>query len=141
MLEILNSLQSIQPHRLAVMERWGDRLAVQPNDYCDILRRTKFVPCLRGAKALESFRFYEALEHGAIPVYVPADSHQCADEMRAMYGDVPFLAIPAWSEASNILPKLASQPAVMEAHRQKVMAWWTAKKAAVRDSIKAALQA
>jgi hypothetical protein len=140
--ETLNALQQVQPHRLALMQKWGDKLAIQPADYCDMLRKTKFVPCLRGFKALESFRFYEALEHGAIPVYVPGDSHQCADEMRATHGsDVPFLAIPAWSDASNILPKLAANPAVMEEHRQKVVAWWVSKKAAVRESIKAALQA
>jgi GR25 family glycosyltransferase involved in LPS biosynthesis len=138
--ETLNMLHKIQPSRIASMNRWGDKLALQPREYCDMLRQTKFVPCLRGAKALESFRFYEALEHGGIPVYVPTESHQCADEMRAMYGnDLPFIAIPVWSEASNILPKLASNPAVMEEHRQKVMAWWSAKKAAVRESIKAAL--
>ncbi len=138
--EVLNSLQSIQPHRVATMGRWGDPLAMQPREYCDMLRQTKFVPCLRGARALESFRFYEAVEHGAIPVYVPAESHQCADEMRATHGaDVPFLAIPAWSEAPNILPKLAANAEVMEAHRRRVLEWWEAKKAAVRQSIKAAL--
>ena len=138
--EILNSLQTIKPHRLATMERWGDPLALQPRDYCEMVRQTQFVPCLRGARALESFRIYEALEHGAIPVYVPADSHQTADEMRAMYGaDLPFLAIPSWSEAPNILPKLAANVAVMEAHRRRVLEWWDAKKAAARSSIKAAL--
>jgi hypothetical protein len=105
-----------------------------------MLRQTQFVPCLRGAAALESFRFYEAVEHGAIPVYVPADSHQCGDEIRAIHGvDLPFIAIPKWSEASNILPKLAANPVVMEGHRRRLQEWWTAKKAAVRESIKTAL--
>ncbi len=138
--ETLRALQAVQPHRLETIAAWGDKLALEPRAYCDMLRNTKFVPCLQGAKALESFRFYEAMEHGAIPVYVPAESHNCTDEMRAEHGaDVPFIAIPAWSEASNILPRLAANPAVMEEHRQRVAAWWFAKKAAVRQSIKEAL--
>jgi hypothetical protein len=59
--------------------------------------------------------------------------------MKAMYGSHPFLAIPSWSEASNILPKLASNPAVLEEHRQRVLAWWSAKKNEVRANIKKAL--
>lgn len=138
--ETLAALKPLEPHRVATMPAWGAPLAMQPREYCDMLRQTKFVPCMRGSTALESFRFYEALEHGAIPVYVPAESHQCPDEMRATYGATPpFLAIPAWSEASNILPKLVSNPAVMEEHRRRVLEWWVAKKAAVGESIKAAL--
>lgn len=137
--EILNSLQSVQPHRLAVMERWGDPLALEPRAYCEMMRNTKFAPCLRGSGAQESFRFWEALEHGAIPIYVPLAGGDQPDEMRSMCADHPFLAIPSWEEAIRVLPQLAANPALMEEHRQKVLGWWSAKKAAVRESIKAAL--
>jgi hypothetical protein len=53
-----------------------------------------------------------------------------------MYGNHPFLAIPSWSEASNILSRLASNPDVMEAHRQKVVDWWVAKKAEIRKNLR-----
>jgi hypothetical protein len=91
---------------------------------------------LRGAKALESFRLYEALEAGAIPVYVPSESNGCADEFREMYGPShPFLAVPSWAEAAQALPRLAANPAVMEEHRARVGTWWSAKKAEVAAKI------
>jgi hypothetical protein len=96
-----------------------------------MLRDAKFVPCFRGFRALESYRIYEALEHGAIPIYVPGESYGSADELRELYGVHPFLGFPSWVKAAEMLPLLAKQPAVMEKHRQTLAAWWAAKKADV----------
>ena len=138
--ETLNVLTQSGPHFLRTNQKWGDPVSVPAPEYCEMLRKTKFVPCLRGFHALESFRIYEALEHGAIPVYVPTESDGCSDEMRQMYGaDHPFIAIPSWEEATKVLPTLAANVDIMELHRQKVAAWWVAKKDELRKNIKAAL--
>ncbi len=136
---ILDQLKTLEPHKVATMAKWGDVPALQPTEYCEMLRNTKFVPCLRGFCSLESFRIYEALEHGCIPVYVPGDSYNCPDELQALYGSHPFLAIPSWAEAPSILTKLMGNPAVLEPYRQKVMDWWTHTKDQVRTKIAAAL--
>jgi GR25 family glycosyltransferase involved in LPS biosynthesis len=138
--EGLAALESVVPYMSKPIAKWGDSHAVGGSEYCEMLRNSKFVPCFRGFKALESFRVYEALEHGAIPVYVPAESDGCADEFREMYGTGhPFIAVPSWKEAASVLPALANNADVMEAHRQKVVAWWSQKKDELRRSIKTAL--
>jgi hypothetical protein len=131
----LDALREVKPHREQTMEKWGDRLALESEAYCEMLRNTQFVPCMKGSAALESFRMYEALEHGAIPFYIPSESQNCADEIQAMYGSSPILSIPSWKEASSVLPTLASNPSVMEEHRQKLQTWWRSQKDALRAKI------
>lgn len=114
---------------------WGAPAVQEGETYCQTLANSKFVPCMRGSVALESFRVYEALEHGAIPVFVPAESHNCADEFREMYGDHPFLAVPSWSEAATVMKRLEGATNVMEEHRQKVVAWWRDRKMQVIQKI------
>jgi hypothetical protein len=137
--ETLETLKTVEPNFVKTMVKWGDPMAVDSRAYCQMLRDTKFAPCLRGFKALESYRIYEAMEHGCIPVYVPSESNGCADEFGEMYESTPFLAIPSWAMAAEALGKFAQQTDAMEALRQRVADWWNAKKEAMHQSIKKAL--
>jgi hypothetical protein len=68
---------------------------------------------------------YEALEHGAIPVYVASESpHGMSDEYKALFQKCPLLAFPSWEAAATILPKLAENTEVLEKHRKTVLDWW-----------------
>lgn len=141
-LEALTALRDVEPHLERTIMRWGDKPALDAHGYCDAMRRTKFVPCMSGSCALESFRVYEALEHGAIPVYVPAESNGTTDEFREMYGsDHPFLPIPSWEAAPALLKQFAAaDERVMEEYRQRCLKWWAAKKTALMERIKALVQ-
>jgi len=114
---------------------WSTPAAVEAQEYNTILRNTKFVPCFRGSAALESYRFYEALEQGAIPIYVASESHNTSDEYHELFGKHPFLAFPSWQTAADTLPLLASQTELMEKHRQSLVTWWNERKAEVRAKI------
>lgn len=68
-------------------------------DYCDILKRSKYVLCPRG-KGPTSYRVQEALQYGAIPVYIK-------DETKDKYGidagqdiskDIILKVINEWEE-------------------------------------------
>jgi hypothetical protein len=90
---------------------------------------------MRGSAALESFRLYEALEHGSIPIYVPSESSRCRDEFTEIYGKHPFLGFPNWSAVADYLPKLVAQPAIMEKHRLQLQTWWNEKKTEYRATL------
>jgi hypothetical protein len=128
----LSLLRSVAPNREEAKETWDSPSALDAQAYNDMLRTSKFVPCFRGARSLESYRIYEALEQGAIPIYVPAESHGCDDEWRQVMGSHPFLGFPSWTKAAELLPMLISQPDAMERHRLACVDWWTKKKAEVR---------
>lgn len=132
--EALDMLNSVKPNTVRSNPTFGaDQL--EGTDYIELLRNSKFVPCFRGSFALESYRLYEALEHGAIPIYVPGESNTTADELRELFGPHPFLGFPSWESASSLLPKFATQNDTMEKHRQSLMMWWSNKKAEVKASI------
>jgi hypothetical protein len=116
---------------------WSSPVAVEAQDYNTLMQQTQFVPCFRGSVALESYRFYEALEQGAIPIYVSEESHNTGDEYYEVFGKHPFLGFPSWERVAETLPILAMQPDVMEGHRQTVMKWWKETKEAVRAKITA----
>jgi hypothetical protein len=126
--EALELLHAVKPYKETCKQSWNSPESVKAPEYNDLLRNSKFVPCMRGSTALESYRLYEALEHGAIPIYVPTESSKCSDEYSEIYGKHPFLGFPSWSEAASYLPKLCEQTEIMEKHRQQLMSWWSTKK-------------
>lgn len=107
---------------------------LEAQEYNDLLRNTQFVPCFRGFYSLESYRLYEALEQGAIPIYVPGESQGCLDEWREALGSHPFLGFPSWARAAELLPVLVNQKDAMEKHRRTCQTWWLAKKAELRNA-------
>jgi len=128
----LATLRSVSPHVEKSKASWDSTPALEPPAYNDLLRTTKFVPCFKGSRSLESYRLYEALEQGAIPIYVPAESSGCSDEWRELLGSHPFLGFPSWAKAAELLPMLCTQTEAMERHRLACAEWWEVKKAEVR---------
>jgi hypothetical protein len=113
-------------------ETWESPYPQDGPAYIDCLRKSKFVPCFAGSAALESYRLYEALEHGAIPIYVSTQY----DEYKEMYGQTPLLGFPSWEKAAQTLPLLAQKHEVMEKHRKACQTWWEEKKKSLRETLK-----
>ena len=65
----LKLLQEVKPHSLHLTPGWKHPSATPPDQWQTLLLESKFVPVPRG-NHFETFRLYEALEHGAIPLYV-----------------------------------------------------------------------
>jgi hypothetical protein len=128
----LAALRTVSPHREESKAAWNSTAALDARAYNELLRSTQFVPCFRGSASLESYRLYEALEQGAIPIYVPGESRGCGDEWRELLGSHPFLGFPSWAKAAELLPMLATQHDAMERHRLACADWWAKKKAAIR---------
>jgi alpha(1,3/1,4) fucosyltransferase len=135
--EAISLLQSVKPNKELCKPSWNSPEIVKAEEYNELLRSSKFVPCMRGISALESYRLYEALEHGAIPFYLPSESSKCTDEYAELFGKHPFLGFPSWAEAAAYLPKLAEQSEIMEKHRQQLQAWWATAKQDIRVKLKA----
>ena len=126
----ISALEKLTPNEIHLRAKWSDTAPQTGPQYNNSLRNAKFVPCLRGSKALESFRLYEALEQGAIPIYVPSESTDgTTDELKAQFGSSPLLGFPSWSAAAELLVNLAQKTDVMEKHRQACAVWWEEKKA------------
>jgi hypothetical protein len=134
--EALSALKTLTPHDVQTREAWSQSAPQTGPEYNASLRAAKFVPCFKGSCALESFRIYEALEHGAIPIYIPAESTAgTTDELKEQFGPHPLLGFPSWEVAVKTLPLLSSKTEVMEKHRAQLQAWWAEQKAAARAKV------
>lgn len=93
---VIEDLQKRYPkNKVHLTMTWGssDNLGVEK--YVALLDESKFVPCLDGFFNTESYRFYEALEHGALPIV-------CLDEKRSYENilcGLPLLSVGSWSDA------------------------------------------
>ena len=134
-IDALEILRKTGPYEEHTKQTWSAPAKLDASTYTEHLRNAKFVPCFAGSKSLESYRLYEALENGAIPIYVPSESHNSADEYTELYGKHPFLGFPSWQKAAEMLPMLANQSQIMEKHREKLREWWSQKKQELRLSL------
>jgi plasmid stabilization system protein ParE len=108
--------------------------------YLEMLAESVFVPCAMGNVHMESFRAYEALEVGAVPVL---ERRPWLDYHRALLGDHPIPTVRSWSDAPRLVRRLQADPDELAALQSRLVGWWTAKKrelaAAARGSVEDAL--
>jgi hypothetical protein len=72
---------------------WGSKEDMPANRYVGMLQDSQYVPCLDGFYNTESYRFYEALEQGAIPVV--------KKDKKGTYAQLlggPLVYVESWSD-------------------------------------------
>ena len=99
---------------------WGDISSLSVDAYQNLLLNSIFVPCPTGWWNLDSFRIYEALECGCIPVVekIPFDY------FNLYLGSNPFITISSWNEVIDIINNLLSDPIALEKRRLACQKWW-----------------
>jgi len=102
--------------------------------YMSKLAETKIAPCPSGIESPDSFRLYEALEAGCIPV---VDAYSTNNPVpgfwKYLLGDnVPFPIISEWS----VFPTLSRQLLHDWPHNaNKIFAWWLLKKNDIKHQL------
>lgn len=87
--------------------------------YLENMMNTKICPAPRGAN-LETFRFYEAIRSGCIPIGE-------AFPKAWYYEGAPIIRLKDWSEIDTVIPELLQDKTRMQELQQKVLAWWNDK--------------
>jgi hypothetical protein len=130
----LKVMEVLTPFEKETKSTFGDPSPLKGTAYTDQLLKSKFIPAFRGFWSLESFRLYEALEAGCIPLYVPSEGTN-GDEYTTVLGKSPILALPSWAQAPKLLEQLSKNAAVMEQHRQDLQTWWKEKKQSLQMTL------
>ena len=103
----------------------GFRLGYTQDAYLGLLQRTRLAPCPSGPHSLDSFRLYESLAAGALPIIETHTPHGYEAEFwTALFGeDHPIPTVDSWLA----LPVLADEYADgkrWRAKRDEVQRWW-----------------
>ena len=132
----LEQLYSFVPHNCHTVNEWNASNMSKQNQYLSILTDSKFCPILRGNN-IETFRLYEALEVGTIPIYV----RQEGDELfwNKISSKLGLLELENWTQATNVIQIFLNNPDEGEKYQIKLCEAWTKWKSEIKSACQALL--
>jgi hypothetical protein len=113
----LEPLLAINQHFVKFLPDWNDPGQLSKEQYIELLQNTIFVPCPEGNN-VETYRFYEALECGSIPVFtkLPASLEDSG---------IPFLKTETWKEVAELITHLLKNPTQLNGYWKIIMKTWS----------------
>lgn len=100
---------------------WNDPSALSKAEYIKEMTNSIFVPCPDGVNP-ETFRFYEALEAGCIPLIVKTEKNAAWFKWVSNY--IPLVANDSWEDAVRIMYTLITKPERLEIYREQILNGW-----------------
>lgn len=108
-----------------ITDDFDSKDSIDINKYRDIFLNTKFIPCPMGNYNIDSFRLYEALECGCIPIIPSKTICQNYDYYNMLFNtNVPFIKINNWENFENIINNLLNNEIELEKLQLKIINWW-----------------
>jgi len=115
---ILEPLKAIEKHNLVLYDGWNDPKNICEQEYLSNLLDTLFVPCIGGNNA-ETYRFYEALECGCIPILVEDSQSKAYCDYIKNY--IPITTLVSWSQATSFIQQLYNDKQTLELYRHSLL--------------------
>ena len=119
--EICDKLVQFAPYDCHFTPEWNHLTMTNEMNYTATLQNSKFCPIIRGNNS-ETFRLYECLENGVIPIYVRADG----DELlwKWLSKNMCLLEISDWDKAVRYIEFLLQNPDRAEQYRVGIISKW-----------------
>ncbi len=106
-----------------------DQKTISADDMSEVLSSTEFIPCPNGFFHPETYRVYEALECGCIPIVEKAYKYY-----DRLLPNNPFLKVDMWAEAKPIIKSWGNDQ--IKQKRDECKIWWNNLKNELQESIK-----
>ena len=125
--EMLATFSGLEP---AYVLPQGQR--IPPAEFQEVLAQSKFVPCPMGNVMLETWRAYEALEAGCIPLL---ERRTTLDYYRNLLGDHPIPTFSSWRDARRFVCREVQKPEQLDRRQAELAEWWRGAKEAWRQRV------
>ena len=124
----LEPLLDINRHYVEFYPDWNFPGQKSEKEFITLLLNTCFIPCPRGNN-IETFRIYEALECGCIPVFT---------ELPSILVDsgIPFLVRKSWVEIASIIREMVSDSESLLKYQTTLMRAWKMYKEELKVKVK-----
>jgi GR25 family glycosyltransferase involved in LPS biosynthesis len=129
--EQLSKFSHLVPNSCRLLPSWNHSTMTSEQDYLRLLNESKFCPILKGNHN-ETFRLYETLEAGALPVTTITDP-------RYLSWVEENLGLEKWYSWNKALDVLSNESAVDESIRLAVQTKWAEWKARIQAQCQALL--
>ncbi len=112
---------------------YGER-GISRADYLSKLANAKFAPCPAGNVCIETFRPYEALHFGAIPLLPKT---RLADPYRDVLGKHPLPTFYDWVAARRFAEAQLKSPRSLDTLQAECLDWWAREQASITSRLEA----
>jgi hypothetical protein len=102
------------------------------HEFQQVLTQSKFVPCPMGNVMLETWRAYEALEAGCIPLL---ERRPTMDYYGNLLGNHPIPTFSSWRDARRFVRRQLDAPAELDRRQAELLEWWRGAKQAWRQRV------
>jgi GR25 family glycosyltransferase involved in LPS biosynthesis len=135
--EMLQKLSIIEPNKLKLLQTWSAPTKDEALEYNTMLNESKFIPCPKGMN-YETFRVYEALEAGCIPICVGTESEE-HKVYEHLIGNGVILIAQDWAAAVNIINQINSNMNVLDQLQENLTKYWMSRKLNITAAILGAM--
>lgn len=118
--DLLDKHKNIIPNFINLTEDFSGKKSMDTNDYYKILNNSIFAPIPHGYFHPETYRLYEALESGCIPII--ENPFKFFDYFLP---NNPLPSVNSWEDSSTIIKKYLENKKDIEILRNKINDWWT----------------
>jgi hypothetical protein len=130
--EMIRALLPIDPKFTHITDSGQSVPLMGRDEYQQILCDTVFVPAPMGNVNLDSFRLYEALECGSIPV---VEKRISLDYFARLLGEHPLPTFASWAQAAALIREMRSDRGRLDGLQRECVEWWTNYKQKLREGI------
>ena len=117
----------MEPHFIKFFSNWNDPGQMGSDEYISLMLNSVFVPCPKGQN-VETYRFYEALECGCIPLCIDIPP-VCAERL-------PLMKMESWEHAVLLMQHFMRNKEVLEKYRATILITWASFKQSLKEKIK-----
>jgi hypothetical protein len=129
--EMLEAMSALGEGHRHLTEGFNTTDCLAIGDYRALLDETTIVPCPGGWSNLETFRVYEALEAGCIPI---VERRPGFDYFTDLLGPHPMPTVTRWAETVEIVRRMQKEDRLEETRRE-CHAWWQSFKPRLVQSV------
>ena len=126
--DLLFQLSTIKPSYCYKTKKFNDKI-MKINEMNEILSSTEFIPCPSGFVHPETYRLYESLECGCIPIVENAYKYY-----ERLFPNNPFIKVDKWIEAKTVIEKWGRTQ--IKHKREECEIWWSQYKNQLQEFIK-----
>ena len=137
---VLDMFRKLGPYECKIFDTWEDSMekGLKQGGYSKLLAKSLFVPCMRGQN-VETYRLWEALEHGCIPIYIRSTGDDTYFEYISKH--LPIISLPTIDHALQFMESLLKNQSTLGQYRATLLTKWLEWKAELAKECMAILVA
>jgi len=137
----LTTFKDIGPNYIYYTPNFNSKDALPIEKYRDIMLQSKFILCPKGNVNLDTFRLYETLEAGAIPIvlsYSEVQPYKPSYWHCMFHKSPPFIHCESWEKCKSMVQSMNEEQ--IEEMRVQCCQFWNEYKIQLKDKIQTILQ-